>query len=1306
MGKIDLQVTLDNSDFKRKMEESTNAIKNSGKTAEEIGKKVQDAINNYSLGAKELLDVARQNFKEQSQVVKQVGEDIEVMQDKLKRMSPSTAQQELTRDVIAAKQALKEETAILNEKKEALDKVSKAYKEHSNETNRTANKLVTLRTQTTNAREELSRMEQEGLRGTEAYNKLQLKLGELTNQMNSTQKQARILADDEKYLTATIQAISGIAGAFSVAQGAVGLFGEKNENLQRIMLKVQSLMAITIGLQQVSQVVNKNNAVSVLFLSKAQNALAKSFGISAAAAKVFMVAITGGLVIGLMALMALFDKLSQKRKEDKEKTEEQAKAQEEFYKTIGNNAAKSLTEFTILQKQYNKVGDTFAAKNKFLQENKKKYEELGLAIKSVADQENLLIKNKEAYINSVISKAYADAYRADIAKKFAEVIKLENAPLQYKSETKVIKTNEMVFAGDAMVRKTDVVFDEEGTQKNIEAAMKAREKAVNTLKSQIVNDTEKLVDLENKSAEDLRKAGINSLTEDKKQKDLKDISSYGKAITDMWQKVYQDIEQARANSIEDEYEKAIEINRINKERELKELDKQIEAIKQKLIEQAKAEYINKTGSEKGFVTPTITLTDDENKAIAERRQQILDEEIEKNKQALKTLIGDYLTYEEKRNAIQEEYSKTRKSLEKQGLNDNIEVLNKLEQEALDNYDSNYVRRQQAFVNWIENIKDLTEKQIKLQLEAAKKSLTSEDLDQETIATLKEKIKELEELLKDKKREEQQIDVGKLGFAEITDALKKERKNLRDELIKGANADKGIIGKYKENIENLENALVDKSLRSLSYIKGMVGAMRDFANTIGDVNSGLSEALETLDTMVSRIGEGISIGKEVGGGYGAIIGGVIGLLVGAGETFAKQIGEANKTEQEAKRSRNKLEQEMFNISQQYTLELIKQNQLLKEAQDIFGVDKEKERLGYLQQLNDAMEEYNRLMQRSGTNMFWGTLSKEDFADYVLGYDSEYLDYLAENVNNQYNNTRYRYEAVMTRITEEYDAYIENIQRVTEQGFGAIAQMFVFTSNGFVSLLDLYPELIDENGKLNTLLLEQIANLDIFTDEQKSFFQILLDNIDLQEQALEGLNSYLADLFGRLKDDWMNGFISQMMRGEDAMLSFKDSVSETLLELMKQSIYSAFFSKIFSDFEEGIMEINNLNPDDRAAQIADLLSGTLDALEQALPEAEATWRSSIDMFSQRGFDILNSRTAMQAQGIQSISQESADRIDGMLTSVQGSIIDIKDMTGTIRERVISINENVIIIRNHTGEMAQKLDRIDYNINQMATNGINVN
>ena len=1257
MGQINLKMTLDNSDFKKKIDESTNAIKNSGKTAEEIGKKVQEAINNYSLGAKELLDAAKQNFKEQSQIVKQVAEDIEVMQAKLKNMPPSTAQQELTKDVIAAKQALKEETAILNEKKEALDKVSKAYKEHSNETNKTGNKLVTLMTQTRNAREELARMEREGLRGTDAYNELQIKLGELTHQMNATQKQARVLADDEKYLTATIEAISGIAGAFSVAQGAVGLFGEENENLQRIMLKVQSLMAITIGLQQVAKVVNKDSYVSTLWLEKGYVKLAASMNISAAAAKGLTLALGGFLVAGIIALMSWLDKLSQKRKEDEEKTKEQTKAQEEFYKTIGDNAAKQITSLTLLQKEWTNLGNSIQEKSNFINKHKKDFEELGVAIKSVSDAENLLVSNTDAFVNSIIKRALVEGYKEELRKIASEIVQIK---IQADKENKTKgNTGNIQSTLNPFIQYT--TLDDAG---------------IDTYDKQMKRITDIILSTNKEIDDSLKKAGLNPISNDRKEKDKKDISSYGKSIADMWQKIYQDIEQAKASSINNEFARTTELNTLNAKKELDELDKQIEAIKQKRIEQAKAEYVNKTGSEKGFIAPIITLTDEEQKTYEERTKQIIDNVYKLNQEAYTQMIGDYQTFEEKRESIRKTYDEKRKTFEREGLTKNIEVLNKIEQEELKAYDSSFARKQDAFLNWIKNITNLTEKQLKAQIEIAKKSLQNEDLDQKTIALLQEKIKELEERLGEKKKELQDINVGDLGFTEITEKLSKERKGLREELKKGADADEEIINKYKENIQNLEDGLLDKSLRSLSYIKSMVGLMKDFASAIGDSNSALSETLDNLDTIVSRIGEGALTGGQMGGGIGAMIGGIVGFLVGSGEIIAKQIKEQNQAKEGGLRRRAQIEQEIYNISQQYTLELIRQNELLREAQGIFGTDREKERLGYLQQYNDALSEYNRMLQE-GDSSTGGILNVRAF-EVIFGIDN---------------------------LEQRYNQYLANIQRATEQGYRGIATMIVPMGNEWKLLLDVYPDLIDANGKLNIELVKQILNSDILIDTQKEFFRNLLANIELQEEALSGLNSYLSDLFGRLKDDWMDSFINQMTRGEDAMHSFKNSVSETIMELMKQSIYSAFFSNIFNNLEEGLKEINSLNPEDRSSRIADLLTGTLNSLEETLPLAEATWRDMQDLSSQRGFNINETRTA-QAQGIQSISQESADRIDGMLTSVQGSIIDIKDMQGTIRDSAISINENVIIIRNHTGEMAQKLDRIDYNINQMVTNGINVN
>lgn len=44
---------------------------------------------------------------------------------------------------------------------------------------------------------------------------------------------------------------SGIAGAFTAAQGALGLFGEKSDDVQKALLKVQSALAFSQGINQV-----------------------------------------------------------------------------------------------------------------------------------------------------------------------------------------------------------------------------------------------------------------------------------------------------------------------------------------------------------------------------------------------------------------------------------------------------------------------------------------------------------------------------------------------------------------------------------------------------------------------------------------------------------------------------------------------------------------------------------------------------------------------------------------------------------------------------------------------------------------------------------------------------------------------------------------------------------------------------------------------------------------------------------------------------------------------------------------------
>lgn len=108
------------------------------------------------------------------------------------------------------------------------------------------------------------------------YREIIEELGRLRDIRGDISTAGNVFANDEAQIAGVIQGLSGLSGAFTVAQGAIGLFGSENEKLNEIMLKVQSLMAITMGLQQVQQVLNKDSTFSLITLNAVKKLFSKN----------------------------------------------------------------------------------------------------------------------------------------------------------------------------------------------------------------------------------------------------------------------------------------------------------------------------------------------------------------------------------------------------------------------------------------------------------------------------------------------------------------------------------------------------------------------------------------------------------------------------------------------------------------------------------------------------------------------------------------------------------------------------------------------------------------------------------------------------------------------------------------------------------------------------------------------------------------------------------------------------------------------------------------------------------------------
>lgn len=396
-----------------------------------------------------------------------------------------TAKQQAIKDEIAQRKALLQEVANTAD---ALQKEEQTLNENKAKVEQNAKAKGMLRTQVMNLKNSLAEMEQNGKRNTDEYRAMQAELGRLADAMADANTQAKIMSDDYQNMNTVLEVMGGISGAFSAAQGAVGLFAGENENLQKIMVKVQSIMAITIGLQQVAKTLNKDSYTQLVLVRKAKELLtvaetkfATALGISNVAAKALMATLTLGLSVAITAAIALISKFISKNREAK-------KAQEEFNNKVVEAAAEPVTAITELSTAWNRLGNDMAAKNKFIEDNKDRFEDLGFSIKTVKEAEDLLVANKSKFIEACLERAKALAVQELAVEKYKEVLKaqqeLEATPKAYVSKKGTYKD------GYGVERK-GVIIEKSRDWKKAEDAVAKAEREYNALINQQVEFTAK-----------------------------------------------------------------------------------------------------------------------------------------------------------------------------------------------------------------------------------------------------------------------------------------------------------------------------------------------------------------------------------------------------------------------------------------------------------------------------------------------------------------------------------------------------------------------------------------------------------------------------------------------------------------------------------------------------------------------------------------------------------------------------------------------------------------------------------------------
>lgn len=531
-----------------------------------------------------------------------------------------------------------------------------------------------------------------------------------------------------------ISGLEGISGACSAATGMMELFSAENEYLQEIMQKVQSALTVVNGLQEVSMMLNKDSAFQVNVLGKLKLwwrtitlQAAAAQGVETAASSTGTVAnlglagsfravglaiqsipVFGWILAGISALIGAYSLWSSRTKGQQEEQDHLNKSIMDFNDSVGNYAAKPIVLIESLSTKFKALGSDIDAQKKFIDDNKKSFDELGISIQSVKDAQQLLVDNKQEFINAQMAKAISLAYTEqmqEVAKKYSsaqrtadvwqnkvderrakdnanstvvtssgkEFVLPRNIPKYTKSELDVLKERQM------LPDDNETLYYDEGK-------LKEALKIADVFKQEMEDLARKAYSYTLLSDNIMSKFSPKSLPEKNNgAQNNKANTLHGdqQALIDIYDR--ETLEQIRATEDSENKKAQVKVDKmaegsqkilaqmkLNHDKEQRELTREREDALLKQIEDAKAAFDeheknelakNSTYQKKTFNAADIKLTGSENRRFDKLETNLKTNQDEEIKKYYKNLLESYKGYTDQRLAIEQKYNGDIASLE-------------------------------------------------------------------------------------------------------------------------------------------------------------------------------------------------------------------------------------------------------------------------------------------------------------------------------------------------------------------------------------------------------------------------------------------------------------------------------------------------------------------------------------------------------------------------------------------------------------------------------------------------------------------
>lgn len=1001
-----------------------------------------------------------------------------------------------------------------------------------------------------------------------------------------------------------------------------------------------------------------------------------------------------GLVLSVVAAaasaFALFRDTTDEAAEAIKAEREEA---EEFNKRVGESAGKAISTYKNLQDEY-KNCKTAHEKRQWIKDSQTKFKELGIAVTSVNDAENIFVKNTSIMMSAFKKRAEAAAWQSKIEEEYAKRVtrqmQLEDQIEKIQAGSIVQGTSHSTQGGNEYVdRNGNWVYTEQGAKKAREVLKNNMENdpVLKAIDERIETYSKNMADVSSDFQSLFEQAGTSTKTQEEqkaKEKEEKEkqkiadeaaqrnskIKEYSEKVSEAVRQAELDIRQAEIDAMEEGYNKSVAQVNLNYDRLIAENEKRKQDMLDELADAKTLEWQNanpnatkaETLAYRSSLNLTVADLTPEQRNMLESYADVARKiQVKGNEQALEDMLKDVQTYEQQRTEIAEEYEQKRKQLYKtddkdgnyvvdengirqlrEGVTEgNVDELKLQEQNALQAVDEQFAQREATYRAWCNDIAKMT-------------------------------LEELERALADAEAALTEAQNNGTSGTELAEARAKVQ------------TAKNQLSKVKENDTRPDKRSIEEWNDLREALEDCVSAFEEIGNTVGDV-----------------AGEIISTAGQISTSSISMINGIVQLTNMSTTSISKTATAAATAISMVEKASVILT--IISAAIQIVMKIV----------DLFNKDDERqEKIDSLQSQIDQLQweidniDISTFQSKVGTSM---DLMKKSIAqarvelmmakynvgdlqgafDVLVGkykYDSEVLSKSIQKLSDNFANLEY--SSTNALGDEKYLSGREQLEKYSEQ-------------------ILLTKKQIDEESQKKDPNQEQI-------DEWNRQIE------ELGNEAASVINEMVDEIIGgsaaEIANELGDAFFEAARQGEDAMKAWGEKADEIVSDIIKRMLISEFLEKPLGDIFE---EYKNRWFKDGNFLGFDSVKGSMADFSNEINSLVGDFSAGMDGLPDELKEIILGNAEEQTReatekGIATASQDSVDELNGRATAIQGhtysisenmkmllttsnlilqSVLNIEDNTDDISSRMANLESDMRVMRNTVNDMNLKGIKIKY-------------